>query len=253
MGSTLITGASSGIGTELAKVFAAKGHDLVLVARSGEKLLEISKKLEAENHIKANIIVEDLSLPGAAKRLYAKVKELKLTIDILINNAGLGAVGEFYSISEQKDSEIIGVNIAALTEITKLFTRDMIKSGYGKVMNVASTGSFHPGPYTAVYYASKAYVLSFSEAIGIELEPYNIKVTALCPGAVKTNFARAAGKKNPKAAMEPSRVAAYAYEALRKNKKVAVPGILNKFFVKLPKELVLRKIGKYQRALAENK
>ncbi|MDT8718407.1 SDR family oxidoreductase [Clostridium sp. 19966] len=250
MSSTLITGASSGIGLELAKVFAAKGHDLVLVARSKDKLELLSKELENKHSIKAHIVDEDLSKQGAAKRVYDRIKKLGAAVEILVNNAGLGAVGEFCEIPEEKDEEIIAVNITALTEITKLFAGDMVRAKSGRILNVASTGSFHPGPYTAVYYASKAYVLSFSEALSIELEPYNIKVTALCPGAVKTNFAKAAGKNDSKGAMQPWKVASEAYEAMMKNKNVAVPGMLNKIFVRLPKRLVIRKIGEYQKSLA---
>ncbi|WP_139906143.1 SDR family NAD(P)-dependent oxidoreductase [Clostridium thermarum] len=247
---TLITGASSGIGCELAKVFAQSQHDLVLVARRVDVLQELAVELSKEHNIRVYVIGMDLSEGGAAAKVYDRVKELNLEVDILVNNAGFGYVGLFHEEEQQKDTDMLQVNISALTELTKLFGREMAKRKEGRILNVASTGSYHPGPYTAVYYATKAYVLSFSEAIAEELRPFNVSVTALCPGATKTNFAKRAGRRDNCAAMEPKLVAKAAYKALMKKKSVVVPGLANKLLVILPRRLVKGMVGKYQKRLS---
>lgn len=245
----LITGASGGIGYELAKIFAENNYNIVLVARSVHKLKELSQKLKNEYGIEVYIIVQDLSEAGAAQKIYDDVKEMPLKIDILVNNAGAGYVGLFHEKPLDMDLRMIQLNITTLTELTKLFAREMVKRKKGKILNVASTGSFEPGPFTAVYYATKAYVLSFSEAIYRELKPYNITVTALCPGATKTNFAENAGKRDSKISMAPNKVAKAAYKALMENKRIAVPGIMNKIFIMLPRNFTGKMVGKYQKNL----
>ena len=247
---TLITGASSGIGYEMAKVFAKHKHNLILVARQEDSLKRLAELLTREQGVKIHVITMDLANPEAASELYEKVKKLDLEVDTLINNAGFGYVGLFHEEDVQRDIDMIYVNIKSLTELTKLFSRDMVKRMRGSILNVASTGSYHAGPYTAVYYATKAYVLSFTEAIAKELKPYNIVVTALCPGATKTNFAKRAGRRDNKAAMSPEKVAEAGYKALMKKKTVVVPGIANKLLVKLPRSLVKGFVGRYQRKLA---
>lgn len=245
----LITGASSGIGYELTKVFADHNYNLVLVARNFKKLQELSTELINEFDISVHIITKDLSMPNSPRQVFDEIKKLSISIDVLVNNAGLGKVGLFHELDNNDDLEMIGLNITSLTELTKLFSREMVKRKEGKILNIASTGSYHPGPFTAVYYATKAYVLSFSEAISKELEPFNITVTTVCPGATKTNFAKTAGKRDTKGAMSPNKVAKIAFKALENNNRVVVPGLLNKFFVKLPRSLVIGMIGKYQRNL----
>lgn len=247
---TLITGASSGIGYEMARVFARNKHNLVLVARQEEALKNLAEQLIKEHGVKVYVIAMDLAKPQAAIELYDKVKRLEVEADILINNAGFGYVGPFYEEDLKKDIDMIQVNITALTELTKLFARDMVHRNRGGILNVASTGAYHAGPYTAVYYATKAYVLSFTEAIARELKDYNIAVTALCPGATKTNFAKRAGRRDNKAAMSPSKVAEAGYKALMKKKTVLVPGIANKLLVKVPRSLVKFFVERYQRKLA---
>ncbi|WP_234124228.1 SDR family NAD(P)-dependent oxidoreductase [Clostridium hydrogenum] len=234
----LITGASSGIGYELARVFASHKYNLILVARSAKKLNELAELLRNQYDVKVDVMAHDLSQVGASKKLFDEVKSLQITVDVLVNNAGVGNVGFFHETELNKDAEMIQLNITALTEMTKLFSREMVKRKKGKILNVGSTGSFAPGPYIAVYYATKAYVLSFSKAIAKELKAYGVTVTALCPGAVKTNFCKTAGKRDVPGAMEASVVAKLAYEGLLKNKEVIVPGVQNKILIRLPKGLV---------------
>lgn len=248
---TLITGASSGIGYEMAKVFAEKGHNLVLVARSKDKLQQLSEQLVKLHNIKVYVIEQDLAKPQGSVAVYYRVQELNLEVDILVNNAGFGYVGLFHEEELQKDTDMLQVNITALTELTKVFSRDMVEKRSGKILNVASTGSYHPGPFTAVYYATKAYVLSFSEAIARELKPYNITVSAICPGATKTNFAERAGKRDNKAAMDPETVARAAYQGLMKKKTVIIPGLPNRLLVMLPRKLVKGLVESYQRKLSQ--
>ncbi|EKQ50731.1 MULTISPECIES: SDR family oxidoreductase [unclassified Clostridium] len=248
----LITGASSGIGLELARIFASHKHNLILVSRNAHKLKELAYELEEEHESKVHIISHDLSKPEASKQIFHKVAELGVQVDILINNAGGGYVGFFHETDAHKDLEIMQVNMIALTEMTKIFSREMIKRRKGSILNVASTGAFSPGPFTAVYYASKAYVLSLSEALRIELRQYNINVTTLCPGATRTNFAKNAGKKDMPNAMDAKAVARAAYNGLINNKKIVVPGVENKILIKLPKKLVSEINFRNQKRLSLN-
>lgn len=249
----LITGASSGIGFELAKEFAFHKYDLILVSRNIEKLNELADKLKKNNDIKVEIIQQDLSKKGAAKIIFDTVSEMKLQVDVLVNNAGAGSVGLFHELDIEKDLEVLQLNINSLTELTKLFSREMVKRRSGKILNVASTGAYSPGPFTAVYYATKSYVLSLSEALYMELKPYNVSVTTLCPGATKTNFAKNAGKKDMPGAMEASKVGKVAFKGLIKNKKLVVPGIQNKILIRLPKSIVSLVNFKTQKRLAAEK
>lgn len=252
-GTVLITGASCGIGCELAKVFARNKHNLVLVARNVDKLTQLADELTIKYGVIVNTIQQDLCETNAAQKLFDCIENMKINIDILVNNAGVGKVGLFHEMESSKDIEIIQLNIVSLTEMTKLFSREMVKRKYGKILNVASTGSFSPGPFTAVYYATKAYVLSLSEALSMELKEYNISVTALCPGATKTNFAKNAGKRDMPIAMQASKVARIAYNGLKNNKKIIIPGLRNKILVRLPKNLVSMVNFKSQRELASGK
>lgn len=253
IGYALITGASGGIGCELAKEFARHGHNLILVARHGRGLEELAERIADETGVRVHVLVTDLAVPGAAEELYHEVRRLSLDVDILVNNAGAGQVGLFVETPMETDGMMIRLNIAALTELTKLFGRDMAARGQGKILNVASTGSYHPGPYTAVYYATKAYVLSFTEAIARELSPLNVTVTALCPGATRTGFAERAGKSDPEGAMDAETVARIAYKGFMKGKRVIVPGFLNKCWVKLPRQLAGAFVGRYQEKLMKKR
>lgn len=247
----LITGASSGIGYELAKEFAIHNYNLVLIARNSKKLDYIKDELIDKYGINVFKVTQDLSTEGAAKRIFNKVSENNIKIDILINNAGVGRVGLFNEIDSCKDIEMVNTNIIALTELTKLFSKEMIKRKKGKILNVASTGSFSPGPYIAVYYATKAYVLSFSEAIYRELKQYNVSVTTLCPGAVRTNFSSVAGKEDSPFAMTPDKVAKAAYKGVMKGKKRVVTGLVNKILIRFPKVFVTELVFRGQRMLSK--
>lgn len=245
----LITGASSGIGYELAKVFAENNYNLILIARNINKLDKLAYDLMNKYNIEINTIEQDLCEDNAAQKVYNHVIKSGKKVNVLINNAGIGYVGLFHEKPIDDDITMLKLNIVTLTELTKLFAKDMVRSGSGKILNVASTGSFSPGPFTAVYYATKAYVLSFSQAISEELKPYNVVVSALCPGATKTNFSKRAGKRDNKVSMTPNKVARVAYTQLLRNKKIIVPGIMNKLLVKLPRNLVYKMVGKYQKNL----
>lgn len=252
MENVLITGATSGIGYEFAKVFAKNKYNLLLCSRNKELLAKIKTELSEEYKVEVNIFAKDLSRKEDAKELYEEVVVKGITVDILINNAGAGYVGEFIKEEYERDESIMQLNMNALTYLTKSFAKEMVQRKKGRILNVASTGSYHPGPYTAVYYATKAYVLSFTEALSEELKQYNVTVSALCPGATKTNFSKNAGKKDNSNAMSPQFVAQKGYEGLMKNKVTIIPGFQYKLFVLLPRKLVTPFIGRYQRNLKNN-
>lgn len=189
----LITGASSGIGESLARIHAKANGDLILVARSGDKLNTLKAELEQQHGITVTVITQDLSQANAAQSIYDTVKAQQLRVDYLINNAGFGGLGEFHKRHWQYEAQMIQVNITALTQLTHLFLPDLIAQGSGKVLNVSSIASLVPGPLQAVYYATKAYVTSFSNAIASELEGTGVTVTALLPGATKTGFGAKSG------------------------------------------------------------
>ena len=255
MATALITGASNGIGLELAKIHASNGDDLVLVARSKQKLDELKRELESAYKIKVHTIGKDLSLPDAAKEVYDETTRLQLRIDYLINNAGLGDFGMFAETDWNKELQMINLNITTLTHFTKLYLRDMVKHRSGKIMNVASTAAFQSGPTMAVYYATKAYVLSFSEAVNNEVSDLGITVTTLCPGPTESGFQAAAaleesnlvkGKKLPTA----KAVASYGYRSMMKGKTVAIHGLMNSILANsvrfMPRSVVVKIARKMQ-------
>jgi uncharacterized protein len=188
----LITGASNGIGLELAKIHASKGGDLVLVARNKTKLDELKSALEKQFNISVYTIGKDLSTANAAQEVYDETTKQKIDIEYLINNAGFGDFGMFVETDWNKELQMINLNITTLTQFTKLYLQEMVKRKNGKIMNVASTAAFQSGPTMAVYYATKAYVLSFSEAIDNEVSGTGVTVTTLCPGATESGFQAAA-------------------------------------------------------------
>lgn len=247
----LITGATSGIGYEMAKLFHTKGNKLILVGRNAQKLDSIRKQWGEGPDIITLCV--DLSSADSATFIYQTIKKRNLTVEILINNAGAGYVGEFVEASDEKIQELIRLNMTSLTLLSKYFIGDMMVRRRGKILNVASTGAYHPGPYTALYYASKAYVLSLTEALREEVKPYGITVSSLCPGATATRFAEAAGRENAKIALSPAFVAEKAYKGLMKGQRVIIPGVQNKCFVTLPKGIAKKLIGSYQRKLKKKK
>jgi len=252
---TLITGASSGIGLEFAKIFAREGHNLVLVARSEETLNTLKKHLEDNFGVEVNIIVQDLRYYNAPVAIYDEVLRRNININILVNNAGLGIHGKFMDTDLETELEMIQVNITALTHLTKLFLKDMIKNDNGRILNVASTAAFQPGPLMSVYYASKAYVLSFSEALAEELKDTKIRVTTLCPGPTATNFSKTANTIDTKifGGDIPSAkdVAQYGYNALVSGKRLAIYGFKNKVLVQSSKFLPRKTVTKIVRKMQE--
>ena len=230
----LITGATSGIGYEFSKIFMENNYDVILVGRNLEKLMEL-EDFSKKKYVRAYIYKFDLSLSENIDLLYKKIKTEVGKVDILINNAGIGFNGEFNEIDWQKQLDIINVNIISLTKLTKLILKDMIDQKDGKILNVASTGAYQPGPLISVYYASKAYVLSFSQALREEVKGKGINVVTLCPGATKTNFSKRAGKGDLDVAMSAKEVAECGYKALMNNKAICIPGIMNKVLVFLSK------------------
>lgn len=251
----LITGASNGIGLELAIIHASKGDDLVLVARNKTKLDELKARLENQYKVSVYIIAKDLSVPNAAQDVFDETMNQKIHVSYLINNAGFGDYGMFCETNWNKELQMINLNITTLTQLTKLYLMDMTRYGEGKIMNVASTAGFQPGPTMAVYYATKAYVLSFSEAINNEVRHRGVTVTALCPGATESGFWDAAaanesklvkGKKLPTA----KEVAQYGYHAMMKGKVVAIHGTMNYIMANanrfVPRAWVVKLVRKIQ-------
>lgn len=245
----LITGASSGIGLALATEIAAHGHDVVLVSRRRDALEAVAGMVEGKYGVRAVVIPADLRLPDAAQNLYDAVSEQKLEIDLLVNNAGFGLGGEFVETNMQLETDMIQVNVTALTQLTKLFGRAMVRRRTGRVMNVASTAAFQPGPLMAVYYATKAYVLSFSEALAEELRETGVTVTALCPGATATAFAETAQITNTRlfshlGVANAELVARYGYKAMMRGDRVAIPRLRDRIMVQseriAPRSLVTR-------------
>jgi uncharacterized protein len=231
----LITGASSGIGLELAKCFAADGCCLILVARNTDALEKLAEELRRENKIEAMILTADLSLPQTPKQILEKLSAQNISVDVLINNAGFGAHGAFTEMSLPWQLEMLQVNITALTELTGLFLPGMIQRKRGGILNVGSVAGFQPGPGMAVYYATKAYVLSFTEALAEELHGTGLKVSVLCPGPTESNFGTVArGKKTRKLQtkkMSAATVAFYGHRAFRNGKLLAVPGWSNRLLI----------------------
>lgn len=250
----LITGASSGIGRDIAKEFAKRKYDIVLVARNVEKLESIKKELVEEYKVNAEYLSIDLSDKEKCIELHDKVKG----IDILINNAGLGDFGNFSKTDLEKDFTIIDTNITAMHILTKLYLKDMKENNSGKILNVASIAGFLPGPLMATYYASKNYVVRLSEAIREELnkEKSNVKICILCPGPVRTNFNNVANVKFEVSSLSSEYVAKYTVDKLLKNKFYIVPGLqikCTKFLSKIVPTPILAKCTYYMQKRKEGK
>jgi len=228
----LITGASAGLGFEFAHLFARDHYNLVLVARSGPKLNELAEQLRAVHGVQTKVIPLDLGLPQASQTLFDETQRAGIHVDILVNNAGYGMSGEFARIPLEESYGQIQLNIMALTLLTRLYLGPMLQRHSGKIMNVASTAAFQPGPLMAVYYATKAYVLSFSEALADELRNSRVQVTCFCPGATLTEFQKRAQTENSRlfqslAPMDAKTVAADGYRALSEGKTLAISGLKN--------------------------
>ncbi len=247
----LITGASSGIGWELAKLFAGDKSDLVLVARREDRLNELAGMLKSEFGVDVFILPMDLSKKPAPKQIFSRLRKEKIEIDVLVNNAGFGARGSVAGLDTDLQVDMVQVNLAALTHLTRLFLPGMIERGRGGVLNVGSLAGFQPGPNLAVYYATKAYVLSFTEALSEEITNPYIKITCLAPGPVRTEF----GSKSELddsllfklSLMDVEPVAKAGYEGFRHGKVIVIPGIKQKvtpFILRLMPRFLVRKIVK---------
>lgn len=244
----LITGASSGIGLELARSFARDGSRLILVARNTAALETLAEELRRENKIEVMVLTADLSKPETPKRIFEELSSKKIGVDVLVNNAGFGAIGVFEQWPSKWLTEMVQVNVTALTELTRLFLPGMIERRRGGVLNVGSVAGFVAGPGMTVYYATKAFVLSFSEALAEEARGTGVTVTVLCPGPTPTNFGTVAGSPNAKLFRVPgtpaSKVAGDGHKAFRKGQTICISGIQNTFLVflirLLPRALVRR-------------
>lgn len=251
----LITGASGGIGRELAIIHAEKGGDLVLVARNEKKLEKLKSELESSKGVKVMVIKKDLSQPAATEEVYNELKKAGIDIDILINNAGFGGIGKFFERPWEEDKKMINLNILALTSLTRFFLPDFVNRGRGKILNVSSTASLVPGPLQAVYYATKAYVTFFSNALSEELRGTGVTVTNLMPGATQTNFGKISGMDKTSLfnnAADARDVAEAGYKGMLKGKIDVIAGLsfsqqlMLKTTPFLPKKVVLSQIRKMQ-------
>lgn len=255
MKTALITGASSGIGLELARIFAANNCNLVLAARNESAMNELAAELTEKFKIKVKVIAKDLSDKNSPKEIFAELENEKIEIDYLINNAGFGGYGNFHETDWKKEEDMIQVNVIALAELSKLFVKQMVKRNSGRILNVASTAAFQPGPLMSIYYATKAFVLSLSEAMAYELKNTNVTVTCLCPGPTKSNFQKAANITESKLAKGVNatsfEVALCGYNAMMKGKFVAIEGFMNNllaFVVRfMPRKMVLATVYKIQK------
>jgi uncharacterized protein len=249
MNTTLITGASSGIGEAFARRLAAGGHNLLLVARSEDKLINLCNELGRLNGARAQYVAMDLSEPDAPARLFAETEKRDLQIDFLINNAGFGSMGDFTELDLDRALNMIDLNIRALVDLTNRFLMPMRERKSGAIINVASTAGFQPVPYMATYAATKAFVLSFSEALREENRPYGIKVMALCPGVTDTNFFDAAHMQKPprRIAQTPDDVVKTALRGLKRGKAHIISGWTNFFMIEserlVPRSLAARVAG----------
>jgi len=251
----LITGASSGIGKELARIHAQKGGDLVIVARSGDKLDELKKELEEKHSVKVTAIVKDLGLSGAAKELYDEVKAANIKVDYLVNNAGFGLIGTFHELDLDKQVGMMNLNMTVLTVLTHLFLKDFVKEGFGKILNVSSVASFMPGPGQAIYYATKSFVQFLSNAIFEECRGTGVTVTNLMPGATKTGFGAISGMDKTsmfKKTANAYDVALDGYNGMLKGKMDVMTGVICsqrlmfKMLPFLPKKMVIKTVKKMQ-------
>lgn len=229
----LVTGASSGIGLELARVAAARGFDLVLVARTESALRRLAEELERDHGAAAHVIPTDLSDPGGAASVAEAVARLGLEVEVLVNNAGYGLYGDFLDTDLAVERDMVAVNVTAPTDLAKRFAGPMVERGHGRILNVASTAAFQPGPRMAVYYATKAYVLSFSIALAVELDGTGVTVTCLAPGPVRTPFrerARVSASRlfSGERGMEAADVARAGWRGLERGRRLVVPGVWNR-------------------------
>jgi len=248
----LITGASSGIGRELARLFAGDGADLVLIARSEGGLRELAGELAATYGAEAQVVPADLTRPASPGEIVQALARRRIAVDVLVNNAGFGARGPVAEIGVERQLEMIEVNVAALTRLTALLLPGMLQRRRGAILNVASTAAFQPGPNQAVYCATKAYVLSFTEALAEEVRGSGVQVSCLAPGATDTGFAAQAGMLGTRlfrrGVMDAGRVARAGQDGLRRGKTLVIPGLRNRvlaFSVRLSPRVLVTRVSAY--------
>lgn len=237
----LITGASSGLGCEFAKLFASDGHDLILVARRVDRLNELKKQIEEKYMTKVTILSQDLTLPDAAESVFSFTEQNKIQVDFLVNNAGFGDFGFFDSCDIAKQQNMVMLNVMTLTKLARLYIAGMKERNFGRILNVASIAAFMPGPKMSVYYATKAYVRSFSEALSVELKKTGVSVTILCPGPTKSEFWDKSEADNSSIYKhmifyKAEKVAALGYRKMKRQKLFAIPGLMTNiiiFFAKI--------------------
>jgi short-subunit dehydrogenase len=251
----LVTGASAGIGVDLAECFAADGYDLILTARSEPALREVAERLAKEHGVRTTTVAVDLGVPGGGERLASRIAEQGLTVDVLVNNAGYGHAGAFAGSDRATQLGMVDLNDRALVELTHIYWPGMLERGRGGVLNVASTAAFQPGPLMAIYYASKAFVLSFSEALWEEARGTGVKVSCLCPGPTVSKFRERAGTGATRLGktsrpMPTMTVAKMGYGAFQKNERVKVTGgrnvVMSSLVPYLPRAVVLRLVRSLQ-------
>ena len=247
----LITGASSGLGMELAKLFAADGSDLVLVARREERLNELAEQLKSEHGVEVHILPKDLSKKSAPKEIFSHLNKENIQIDIVVNNAGFGNKGNVADLDTDLQLDMIQVNLVALFHLTRLFIPGIIERGYGGILNVGSLAGFQPGPNLAVYFATKAFVLSFTEALAEEVSNPNIKISCLAPGPVKTEFGEKSDLEDSLlfkvSLMDMEPVVKAGYQGFRKGQTIVIPGLKQQivpFLNRFTPRLLVRKIAK---------
>jgi uncharacterized protein len=253
----LVTGASGGIGLELAKVFAREGWDLWLIARDRQRSEEAVRQVQALG-AKVRLTLKDLAHPSSARELYDESRKEGVPVEALVNNAGAGDFGAFADVELSRHERIVNLNVLSLTQLSHLFMEPMLAKKRGRILNVASTAAFQPGPLLSVYYASKAYVLHLSEALSYELRGTGVTVTALCPGATATGFQESARMSSSKlfsrAVMEASRVAEAGYQGMMRGQAIVVPGLRNKFLSKsyrfFPRAVVTAVVKRIQESKA---
>ncbi|NJM73512.1 MAG: SDR family oxidoreductase [Scytonema sp. RU_4_4] len=254
----LITGAASGIGYELAHIFARNTYNLVLVDKNGQKLSEIAEKLQHKFGIFVKNLIKDLSVSTTPEEIFIDLQQASIKVDVLVNNAGFGNHGLFNETNLTAELEMLQVNLVSLTHLTKLFLKDMVNQGHGKILNVASTAAFQPGPLMAVYSATKSYILLFSEALANELENTGVTVTVLCPGPTESAFHETTGMANSelvkdKKMMSAETVAKIAYSGLMANTTLVIPGVKNKILSELVRFTPRKLVTKIVRSMHEVK
>jgi hypothetical protein len=231
----LVTGASAGLGAEFSRLFAADGHDVVLVARRRENLEALAGELEKKHGVRATVLPEDLTDAGAPERIVKTLGERSIDVEFLVNNAGFGTSGPFARADVGRELAMVAVNITTLVHLTRLLLPPMIARNSGRILNIGSTAGFLPGPFMAGYYASKAFVNSFTEALAYELRGSGVTATVSCPGATLTEFATVAGNDKSRlfqtAAMQAQEVAAHGYRAMMRGRPMAIAGLRNQLSI----------------------